>query len=354
MQPDVGVVHGLQDLFPPVESLNYGAFFLSKSLQLSLHNQLAGRLLNTVSPVGQTFPLAACLPVHSEEYQVLQQMIVSGKEYRDYIVNWEADGRARHVLIDSFTKTDVHGLFLGMHVLMKDLGNFAVLEQKMQKTDKLATMGKVAAGVAHEIRNPLTTIKGFLQMFERRFTDEGRADELAYTEVMLSDLGRVETLITDLLFLSKPQRVEKYVCSLHTTLEDIRRSVAPEAAKRGVEVQLIVHHLPNLLADGRLLKQAIYNIVQNALEAMEGGGTLGIHACTMAGYVQIDVSDTGPGIPYYLMDKIYDAFFTTKEKGAGLGLPICQRILADHGGEIRISSKGFGTTFSLLLPRSDP
>ncbi|OFW82467.1 MAG: hypothetical protein A2201_06070 [Alicyclobacillus sp. RIFOXYA1_FULL_53_8] len=351
MQPDVGVVHGLQDLFPSVESLNSGAFFLSKALQMTLHNQLAGRLLNTVTPVGQTFPLAACLPVHSEEYQVLQQMMASGKEYRDFIVNWEADGRARHVLIDSFTKSDAQGLFLGMNVLMKDLGNFAVLEQKMQKTDKLATMGKVAAGVAHEIRNPLTTIKGFLQMFERRFTDEGRVDELAYTEVMLSDLGRVEALITDLLFLSKPQRIEKSVCSLRTTLEDIHRSVAPEAAKRGIDLHLMVRQLPTLLADGPLLKQAIYNVVKNALEAMEGGGTLGIHAYPISGSIQIDVSDTGPGIPYYLMDKIYDAFFTTKDQGAGLGLPICQRIVGDHGGEIRISSKGFGTTFSFLLPR---
>lgn len=349
-QPNPQLFQGIPSPFASAEKMNAGAFFLSKSLHLSLYNDMAGRLLNTTSPIGQPMPLASCLSVQSEEYQVLQQMIASGKEYRDVIVNWESDGRTRHVLIDSFSQTDEHGRLLGMYVLMKDLGNFSVLEQQMQRSDKLATVGKVAAGVAHEIRNPLTSIKGFLQMFEHRFTDEHRESELAYTKVMLQDLQRVESLIAELLFLSKPNQLDKSDCAIEGILGEIREEVALNASRQGINTQFSVRSLPRIFADGRLLKQAIEKIVENAMQAMDGGGTLRIHAYATSNWIKIDVSDSGPGIPYYLMDKIFDTFFTTKENGTGLGLPICQRILADHGGEIRVSSKGFGTTFSLLLP----
>lgn len=336
--------------WPSAETLNAGAFFLSNSLHLSLYNDMAGRLLNTTSAIGQPTPLAACLSVRSEEYQVLQHMMTSGKEYRDFIVNWESDGRARHVLVDSFAQTDEHGRLLGMNVLMKDLGNFSTHEQQMQKIDKLATLGKVAAGVAHEIRNPLTSIKGFLQMFERRFMDEERLEDLTYAQVMLQDLQRVECLISQLLLLSKPNHLDKSDCSLADLLDEVQDGALKLAKDKGIDVHFAIRSLPRMFVDAGLLKQAIENVVENALQAMESGGTLRVHAYTTNHGTQIDVSDTGPGIPYYLMDKIFDAFFSTKEHGTGLGLPISQRILADHGGEIRVSSKGFGTTFTLLLP----
>lgn len=340
-------------VWPTAETLNAGAFFLSKSLDISLYNEMAGRLLDTRAPVGKSLPLSSCLSVESEEYQVLQHMIVSGQEYRDFIVNWESDGRTRHVLLDSFIQTDEHGRFFGMHVLMKNLGNFSVVEQQMQKTDKLATLGKVAAGIAHEIRNPLTSIKGFLQMMESRFASERRSDELAYIAVMQRDVEHVESLVSELLFLSKPNRLDKSDCSVETILQEIREDIEKTAMGKGIEVQFSLRNLPKIFGDRPLLKQAVEKVVENAIEAMDQGGTMRLHAYTANNWIQIDVSDTGTGIPYYLMDKIFDAFFTTKENKTGLGLSICQRILADHGGEIRVSSKGFGTTFSLLLPRSN-
>lgn len=352
-QPRTGFVQTNPSVWPTAETLNAGAFFLSKSLDISLYNEMAGNLLDTRLPVGESLPLASCLSVQSEEYQVLQHMITSGKEYRDFIANWESDGRTRHVLLDSFIQTDEHGRFVGMHVLMKNLGNFSVLEQQMRRTDKLATLGKVAAGVAHEIRNPLTSIKGFLQMMERRFTYEQRTEELAYIEVMQRDLEHVESLVSELLFLSKPNPLDKSDCSVEAILQQVRESVEKTAAEKGIEVLFTLRSLPKIFADGLLLKQAIEKIVENAVEAMDSGGTLRLHAYAASNWIQIDVSDTGSGIPYYLMDKIFDAFFTTKENKTGLGLSICQRILADHGGEIRVSSKGFGTTFSILLPRSN-
>ncbi len=336
--------------WPGLEWLNSGVFFISKSLQITLYNAQACRLLDTTIPAGQTVAMEACLNSDSEEYQMLQTMVSMWREYRDFVVTWETDGRTRHVLLDSYKAIDDAGNLLGMHVVMKDLGNFMTLDQQMQKTDKLATVGKVAAGVAHEIRNPLTTVKGFLQMFERRFAQQNRSDELDYVKVMLEEIGSVENLVSELLFLSKPQKVARSACSMGRLIEEVGQTVKQQAEARKIECSCTVDSLPDLVVDEALIKQALLHLTDNALEAMEAGGALRIHAYTAGGWLKIDISDTGPGIPYYLMDKIFDAFFTTKEHGAGLGLPICQRIIADHGGEIRVSSKGFGTTFSMSLP----
>ena len=236
-------------------------------------------------------------------------------------------------------------------MMMKDLANFTAIEQHMQRTDKLATVGKIAAGIAHEIRNPLTTIKGFLQMMEHRLKAQEMTAELQYIQVMLSEIERVNSLVSELLLLAKPHRAQKLPCSIGALLGDLNPLIELQALLRGIEYEYSVGDVPLIVADPSLIKQVILNLVKNALEAMEEARELRVAVYTSSDHrVQIDVSDTGPGIPYYQIDKIFDAFYTTKEKGTGLGLPICQRIICEHGGEIRVSSKGFGTTFSVLLP----
>lgn len=334
--------------------LNSGALFVSRSIELTVYNPLAAQLLDVAASFGVPIPLEDCLPQDREEYQWLVSMVTSQREYRNHIVTWAAEGRIRHVLIDSFRKETEDGSFVGMYLVMKDLGNLEVLEQHMQRTDKLATVGKVAAGIAHEIRNPLTTIKGFLQVMEGRFSKLSMADELEFTKVMLEEIERVNALVGELLLLSKPHKVEKRPYSMQTLLQELNPLIQSQALLRGIQYHSSLEHVPDIVFDAALMKQVVLNLIKNALEAMEAGGDLGVHVYAKESFLQIDVSDTGPGIPYYQMDKIFDAFYTTKDKGTGLGLPICQRIVVDHGGEIRVSSKGFGTTFTVLLPLGDP
>ncbi len=341
------------ELWTDIRWLNCGVLYISKLLDLTVYNGLAAQLLDVVVPIGEPVPLSRCFDPEREEYKIFASMVKYEREFRNHVVMWSNDGSIRHVLMDSFKCTNESGVTEGMYVVMKDLGDFATLEQHMQKTGKLATVGKVAAGIAHEIRNPLTTIKGFLQVMQKRFATQAMAEELQYIEVMMQEIDRVNALVSELLLLSKPHKVEKTFCSLEAIFDELLPIIQSEASLRGVDVECTIQPLPRIVANAGMIKQVMLNLVKNALEAMENGGVLKIWAGVEGARIRIDVSDTGPGIPYYLMDRIFDAFYTTKDKGTGLGLPICQRIVSEHGGEIRVSSKGFGTTFTVLLPASE-
>jgi len=332
--------------------LNAGVAFVSPTLDITIYNALAGQLLSTFVEVGQQVSLKECVSADREEYTLLADLVRSTKEYRDFVVTWELTGTIRHLLIDSFHKHDEQGHLLGVYIVMKDLGNLSSLEQNVQRIDKLATVGKIAAGVAHEIRNPLTTIKGFLQMMENCFETKEMGVELHYAKVMLKEIERVNSLVSELLLLSKPHDVKKVTCSIADIIRELNPVIAAQSLLQSVDYRWSMEEpvVPLLEADPQLLKQLLLNLTKNALEAMEKGGSLTITLRLVNNWARIDISDTGPGIPYYHYDKIFDAFFTTKDKGTGLGLPICQRIVSDHGGEIRVSSKGFGSTFSVRLP----
>jgi two-component system, sporulation sensor kinase E len=333
-----------------LELLNAGVLYITKDLYIVVHNELARKLLDSSVALNQPVLLKECFDKEHEEYQILANLIFSERELRDAIVKWETNGRIRHILVDTFLDySDAHRVE-GMYVVIKDLGNFSAIDQQMQRSERLAIIGKIAAGIAHEIRNPLTTVKGFLQMLENRFTGNEMQSELTYTHMMLTEIENVNALVTELLLLSKPHVVDKEPCTVTELLSDMMPHIEKFALEQGICFTADVQFDGLMTVDKSMMKQALLNLVKNAIEAMETGGSLRILVCRTENHIQIDVVDTGPGIPYYQIDKIFDAFYTTKDKGTGLGLPICQRIIANHGGEIRISSKGFGTTFSVFVP----
>lgn len=329
--------------------LNAGIFYLSKEQELSVKNDMASDLLGVPRGTNQAFLLSEAFDVNSEEYQFMVHVVESESEYRDAIVKWEVGGLVRHVLVDTFLDEDEDGAS-GMYIVMKDMGNFALLNQNTQRAERIATVGRLAAGIAHEIRNPLTTVKGFLQLLEQRLNSGMMDEEIRYVQVMMGEIERVNALVTELLLLSKPHDMEWSTFDLH----DVLREILPwaEAAADGAGIQAECHIADGVLlqADRNMIRQLLLHLVKNAIEAMDKGGKLRIEARELDGRVEIEIADTGPGIPYYLFDRIFDVFYTTKEKGTGLGLAICQRIVADHGGQIRVSSKGFGTTFTVSLP----
>jgi two-component system, sporulation sensor kinase E len=334
--------------FPSLNWLNAGVIHLDNQGWLTIYNDLAAQLLDIAAEPDVPVRIEECIAATREEYKLLHHILTSKAEVRNQLITWAENRRIRHVLIDSYS------VETGVYVVMKDLGDFVLLDQHLQRTDKLAVVGKVAAGVAHEIRNPLTTVRGFLQVMMNRLSEKEMDEEEEYLRMMVAEVDKVESLVKELLLLSKPQRTARRHCQLSQVVRALEPFILEQAAEKKLRAQVTLDEdTPAVVGDEELLSHVIVQLVENAVEAMDVGGRLTVSVRRENRLVRLDVGDTGPGIPYYQMDQVFDAFFTTKEKGTGLGLPICQKIVSDHGGEIHVSSKGFGTTFSVLLPAAE-
>ena len=236
------------------------------------------------------------------------------------------------------------------------------MEERVQRTNRLAAMGEMAAKIAHEIRNPLGSIELFASLVRRDLHQSGHAAaEMA--EHIVSGVRSMDLLITNLLFFTKPQRPQCVLVRLSDVIKEALIFATHTISHHGIEVcwEPISGEQDSdyLLADEGLLRQACLNLILNAAQAMEPGGLLRIRVCTSdedAGgrVTQVSFSDTGGGISRADLAKMFDPFFTTKERGTGLGLTIAHTIVEAHQGCIEVESKeGQGSTFRLTFPQRE-
>jgi signal transduction histidine kinase len=222
--------------------------------------------------------------------------------------------------------------------------------RRMLRADRLATIGELAAGAAHEIRNPLTSIRSSLQYLESRCRED---TEKRLLGVAIGETDRIDEILSALLSFSRPSEIHKEPCDLVALLEESVALVSIQARSKGVEVRTSFPAAPVVLsADRSQIKQVFLNVFLNAVQAMDGGGTLTVEDLALEnGKTLVRVSDTGPGVPEADLDKVFDPFFSTKKGGTGLGLSICYTIVKAHGGEIELRSRpGEGTTVLVTLP----
>ncbi|RAU97872.1 ATP-binding protein [Paenibacillus sp. YN15] len=288
-----------------------------------------------------------------EEHQPMPKGIFEGILYRNHALSWTNNGERYELLVDSNILRDHAGRIQGGYVTFKDVTNLRSLEEQVQRNDRLSMIGQIAAGTAHEIRNPLTSIKGFLQMFRNTFIEKEMDKEKSYADIMLMEIDRINELVNEFLLLSKHKNVNYELVDIPLVLKEIMPIIHSEATLHDITVQqFVAEGLPRVIADREMLKQVFLNISKNGIEAMSGEGVLTVQVKrdVVENRLLIDIHDTGPGIPHFVVDKIFDPFFTTKPNGTGLGLSVCQRIIHDIGGIIRVSSKGFGTTFTVSIP----
>jgi two-component system sensor histidine kinase HydH len=238
----------------------------------------------------------------------------------------------------------------GMVLFLRDMGEVKGLQAEVRRTERLAALGRLVAGMAHEIRNPLNSISGYSQHLKGKFasdTSEGRA-----LDVIVKEVDRLNRVITELLDFSRPRGPELEPLDLSDVVRSTLALIARETASQGVTV---VEELPNtqvlVMAHADTLKQLLLNLSLNALQAMPEGGVLNVQADVYGKRPFLKVSDTGPGIPPEKQESIFEPFYTTRESGTGLGLAIVHRIVLDHGAEIRVeSSTGSGATFIVRFP----
>lgn len=274
----------------------------------------------------------------------IDQVTQTGKQCSSMVIEMN-DGKVKYY--DYSTK---RGIIDGLNLtVIVDVTEKAEMQEQLRKSDRLNIIGELAAGIAHEIRNPMTALKGFIQLLEPSI----KAVHSMYYDVITSELARIDSIINEFLILAKPQEIsfqEKDICQIMKETIDLLSAQAVL-----YNVQFHTHYeekLPLLYCEPNQLKKVFINLIKNAIEVMPSGGNITISINSInEEYLQIAIQDEGLGIPKDKLKKLGEPFYTTKEKGTGLGLMVSYQIIEEHKGSIKVESdEGKGTTFYLSLP----
>ncbi|RXJ04548.1 PAS domain S-box protein [Anaerobacillus alkaliphilus] len=237
---------------------------------------------------------------------------------------------------------------VGVFGIAKDITLQKLAEENIENSEKLSLVGQLSASIAHEIRNPLTTLKGFLQLIQEN-------NEIApnYISIMLSEMDRIELITSELLLLAKPQAAEFQEESIGDIIHNIVTLLQSQALMKNIEITFSFEEVGKIYCVSNQIKQVFINILKNAVEAMDQGGIIHVKLSNIDKYtILIEVIDQGCGIPDDVAPYIGLPFYSTKEKGTGLGMLTTYKLVNDHGGKISfVSKEGEGTTFKIQLPR---
>jgi two-component system sensor histidine kinase HydH len=241
---------------------------------------------------------------------------------------------------------------VGHVIIMRDLAEIRHLQQTLRRTEKMAALGGLAAGVAHEIRNPLSSIKGMASYFGSKFP-EGSADREA-ARVMTGEVDRLNRVISELLDFARPSELNRQPTDISELLSHSLKLIARDTAAKHIAVQreIDIHPDHRPVLDGDRLSQCLLNLYLNAIQAMPEGGQMTVGArIDPDGALHLDIRDSGPGIPATLQSQVFDPYFTTKPNGTGLGLAIVHKIVEAHGGHITVHNQAAGGAhFHITLP----
>ena len=265
------------------------------------------------------------------------------------------NGDKRPLSISSTPIENEPGVCDGVVIVIRDLRELKELEEKVREAEKLAAIGKLAASVAHEVRNPLSSIKGFAK-FLHKSMDKG-SQQRQYAQIMIKEVDRINRVINDLLTFSRPIKLELNPTNVSDLIAHGVGLVQAEADSRSVTINVNADpSMSNVILDENQMTQVILNLLLNAMSAVEDNGVIQIHSNKdpQDRFLSIQIEDDGDGISPEFMENIFEPFVTSREKGTGIGLAIVKKIVENHGGKIEASSpppsKEKGSTFNLLIP----
>jgi signal transduction histidine kinase len=331
-----------------IESIKSGVIVVNNDMLITIANQGAQSIMGVgCECIGQHF---------TEAFSCCESI-------KDSILNAFLDSEANENIEVAFTinekdidiRISVYPLSFenikkGLVIIIDDITDIKKLHKDLLRNEKLAALGELSTGVAHEIRNPLGIIKAIEQTMKKEFKDNHEA--VKQLDIIDEEIERTNKVIKALMEFGRPPKDEKQLFSVDTVLEDVLTVANKYILQHGVKIQH--NHAEDTFAviDKELLKQAFVNIIFNAVQAMPHGGDLIISTTnTYELFVKISFEDTGIGISESNIEKIFNPFYTTKAEGTGLGLAIVNRIIEEHNGTISVSSKeGLGTSFEITLP----
>lgn len=344
-----------------LDSLPDGILVCDEQHRLVMANKAAQRLL----PVNHSEAGALWTIVRDERFaEFFRQTLLNGERALDREIDVESQGQNRLVSISVHPLVQEHRI-TGSLIYIEDITEKRAREARLRRAENLASLTTLAAGIAHEIKNPLGSISIHLQLMQKALTKNphwaGKADAKnksagdlfgKYLKILNEEVDRLNHIVVDFLFAVRPMSLELREGNINSLIVELAGFVGPEMEQSRIKVLLeLDEKLPPVLMDERYIKQALLNLIKNAQAAMPEGGLLTIASMKADNEVRISICDTGVGISEENLTKIFEPYFTTRDNGTGLGLTLVFKIIREHQGEISVDSReGEGTNFEISLP----
>jgi PAS domain S-box-containing protein len=284
------------------------------------------------------------------------------KFIRDTLLRQEKVTDREFTLVNGYTKTISLGFapivkdqrVQGSLIHVEDVTERRIREARLRRAESLAALTTLTAGVAHEIKNPLGSIGIHIQLIQKQMRGNEfiKTKEVEkYLNVINEEVSRLNKVVLDFLFAVRPMDIKLETGDINRVIGELLDFLKFELENARVSLSVELGDIPEIELDEKYMKQALLNIIQNALQAMPDGGSLLVKSFARGERVQIEIIDTGKGIPEGLVEKVFEPYYTTKEFGSGLGLTIVYKIIKEHMGEIFVNTKeGKGTTFGMSFP----
>ena len=352
-----------------IQSLDSGLLTIDLSGNINFMNRTAERILSRDGESLKDTSIDGLFPKITEVVEQLKTKIPeSFSDYQRYETLLTNHDRRKIYLGFSISPlTDPEGSLIGHTLIFQDITKFKEMEEQMKRVDKMAAVGALAAGMAHEIRNPLASLSGSIQMLKSELTLDDSQQHLM--EITLRESERLNALITDFLLFAQPPQSHKILYPIGRVLEEtLDLLIRSPSFRDGIQVLRPTRQEEiRIRIDPDQMKQVFWNLFINAAQSMSDGGKIQVHLSKghapggtnlilppqvrEKAWVRISITDSGNGIAPKEKEKIFEPFFTTKESGTGLGLSIVHKIIENHEGLIKVDSElGRGSTFTVFLP----
>lgn len=339
-----------------------GIIYLNSCLQVKLMNGEAAKICNVAyekvkgksakevfSHLGERFTSL----IRDNDYENINTTIVRLKHLE----------QCSYIQVTSFAITsEDDNSFIGLVIIIQDISAFRAAVKQIQTTQMLLSLGELAAGVAHHVRTPLSTISGYLQVMLGRLTDDRYTVKRDVLEMLLDEVNYINNVVTELVMFAKPPVKKEPGVNVNRTLEEALLLTFRQVGGESIELKKeLTKNLPLINADANLLKQTFVNVLQNAIEAMPDKGVLTTKTWFNSdiNMIVVSIADTGCGVMPEVLPRVFEPFYTTKLDRMGLGLPTAYRIITEHGGFINIvpaienNSTNSGTKINIYLPIID-